>query len=56
MFSEKNIEKIELSNIKKALEIPLILAHWNYVKNNVDDLLQVKKYTDALIIYAPQDE
>lgn len=56
IFSKRNIIKIELSNIKKANDISLLLVHRDYIKNNVNNILNIKNHSDALIIYAPQDE
>lgn len=56
IFNEKNIVKIEKSEIKKAKSISLFLIHWSSFKENIDEILSEKNHSDAIIIYAPQDE
>ena len=56
IFKEKNIIKIEQNYIKKAESISLLLLHWKAFKDNIDNVLSIKKDSDALIIYAPQEE
>lgn len=56
IFEAKNIIKIEKQSIKKAESITLLLVHWKSFENEIEDILKIKKDSDALIIYAPQDE
>ena len=56
LFKEKNIHKIDKSSIRKAENESLILMHWKSFKDNLDDILSIKKDTDALIVYAPTEE
>ena len=34
----------------------MILVHWQPFKSQIDKILEIKKDSDALIIYAPQKE
>lgn len=56
IFSKKNIVKIDRKSIKKANSISLLLIHWKCFENEIDNILDIKEDSDALIIYAPQDE
>jgi hypothetical protein len=56
IFKEKNISLIDKNSIKKAENITLLLVHWKSFKDEIDDILAIKKDTDALIIYAPQQD
>jgi hypothetical protein len=56
IFEEKNIIQIYKESIKKAASISLLLVHWLCFENEIDKILEMKKDSDALIIYAPQDE
>lgn len=56
IFKEQNIIKIEKNSIKKAKSITLLLLHWKSFQSDIDNVLSVKDDSDALIIYAPQEE
>ena len=56
IFKEKNIIKIDKNTIKKAKSTTLFLLHWQYAESEIDNILNIKDDSDALIIYAPQDE
>lgn len=56
IFQEKNIVKIDKNSIKKAKSITLLLLHWKYFESDIDNVLKIKNDSDALIIYAPQEE
>ena len=56
IFKAKNIVKIEKNSIKKAEPITLFLMHWKYFEAEIDNVLKIKNDSDALIIYAPQEE
>lgn len=56
IFDVKNIIKIDKHSIKKAESITLLLVHWKCFEAEIDDILKIKKDSDALIIYAPQNE
>ncbi|MFA5906327.1 MAG: hypothetical protein WC836_20540 [Desulfobacula sp.] len=56
IFKDKNIVQITKKNIKKAEEYTLMLVHWKCFESEIDEILAIKKDTDALIVYAPQDE
>lgn len=56
IFEEKNIIKIDRKSIKKAESITLLLVHWRCFENEIEEILKMKRDSDALIIYAPQDE
>jgi len=54
-FVPKNIIRIETGNnsFKKAESITLLLVHYHSCSNEFEKILNLKKDTDALIIYAP---
>ncbi|MBW1616379.1 MAG: hypothetical protein JRJ49_07590 [Deltaproteobacteria bacterium] len=56
MFKEKNIIKINKDSIQKAEKTTLLLVHWLDFKSEIDEILKIKKDSDALIIYAPREE
>jgi hypothetical protein len=56
IFKEKNIIKIDIKSIKKATFTSLLLLHWKYAQSEIDNILRIKNDSDALIIYAPQEE
>ena len=56
IFKVKNILKIDKQSIKKAESITLLLVHWKCFETEIDNILKIKKDSDALIIYAPQNE
>lgn len=56
IFRSKNILRIDKMSIKKAESISILLVHWKSYSGEFDRILKVKKDSDALIIYAPQDE
>jgi hypothetical protein len=56
IFQKNNIRKISRGSIKKAQEFTLLLVHWKSYKDQLDEILTIKKDSAALIIYAPLDE
>lgn len=56
LFKEKNIIQVNNESIKKAESATMILVHWEPLKSKLDEILSIKKDSDALIIYAPQKE
>jgi len=56
LFRKSNIIKITNSDIQKAGQYSLLLAHWGSISEHLKSILSVKKDTTALIIYAPQAE
>ncbi len=56
IFRAKNIIRVNREDIKKAQDISIMLVHWKSFFNKIDDILAIKKDTDALIVYAPIDE
>ena len=56
IFNEKNIIKIDKGSIKKAENISLLLVHYNSFKDKIDDIINIKHDSDAIIIYAPQED
>jgi len=56
LFTPKNIIQIDENSIKKAETATLLLVHWKPFEIHIDDILKIKKDSDALIIYAPQNE
>ena len=56
IFQEDNIKQIDKKSIKKAEQVTLLLVHWKSFKSDIDSILNIKKDSAALIVYAPQDE
>ncbi len=56
IFKEKNISHIDKNSLKKAEDITLMLIHWKSFEDKLDKILEIKKDSDALIIYAPQED
>ena len=56
LFKPKNIHQIQTNNIKKADNYTVFLVHWSKCKNNINDILTMKKDSTALVIYSPQNE
>ena len=56
LFSGKNIILVGKESLKKAETATIILVHWEPFKSQIDQILEIKKDSDALIIYAPQKE
>jgi len=56
LFSEKNIKHAGKDFVKSAENTTLLLMHWKSFHENLDDVLNLKKDTDALIVYAPPSE
>jgi len=56
IFHEKNIIKIDSKSLKKAESLSLLLVHWKAFESEIENILKIKKDSDALIIYAPQEE
>ena len=56
LFKSKNIIQIDRGALKKAESVTLMLIHWKPFETHIDEILRIKKDSDALIIYAPQKE
>lgn len=56
IINPKNIVKIDRQSIKKAGSISMLLVHWKCFAAEIDQILNIKDDTDALVIYAPQHE
>lgn len=56
LFRDRNILRIDKDSIDKAKNISLLLMHWDAYKGSFNDILGIKDDTDALIVYAPQNE
>jgi hypothetical protein len=56
LFRSKNIILAGKESLKKAEEATIFLVHWEPFKSEIDQILNMKKDSDALIIYAPQKE
>lgn len=56
IFNKKNIVKIDKGSIKKAESISLLLVHYNSFRDKINEIISIKHDSDALIIYAPQEE
>lgn len=53
IFRHKNIVRIDKGSIRKAENLSLLLVDWKSFEGNIDEILQIKKDSAALIIYAP---
>ena len=47
---------IDKGSIKKAESISLLLVHYNSFRDKINEIISIKHDSDALIIYAPQEE
>lgn len=56
LFGAKNILLVGKESLKKAESATMMLVHWKSFESQLDQILQIKKDSDALIIYAPQKE
>ena len=56
LFKEKNIKGIDKNSISAVESESLFLVHWKSYKEYIDQILQRKKDTTALIVYAPTEE
>ena len=56
LVKKRNIIKIDKASMKKADNISFFIVHYLPYKNSIDELISLKKDTDAMIVYAPQDE
>ena len=56
LFNEKNIVKIDKESIKKAEDISLLLVHYKPFRDKIDEIISIKRDSDALIIYAPSED
>ena len=56
LVKKRNIIKIDKASIKKADNISFFIVHYLPYKNSIDELISLKKDTDAMIVYAPLDE
>jgi hypothetical protein len=54
LFKEKNIIQIYENNIKNAKTITIKLVYWEDYETELDSILNIKKPSDALIVYAPE--
>jgi hypothetical protein len=52
LFKEKNIIQIHEDNIKKAKDITIKLVYWEDYELELNNILNLKKESDALIVYA----
>lgn len=56
LFKEKNIDIISNQEIAKGATHSIMVVYYPEFKNSIIDILNHKKDSDALIIYAPQSE
>ncbi len=56
LFQESNIKRIDKSSIKKAEGWTLLLVHWATFQNEIDEIMNIKKDSCALVVYAPPNE
>lgn len=56
LFRKSNILRIDGESIKEAEGCPLLLVHWKAFENQIDDILQIKRDSDALVIYSPHKD
>ncbi len=53
LFKEKNIIKVERDSLKKAEQYDFYLVHYQPFKQEMNTILDMKKDTGALLVYAP---
>lgn len=56
IFRAKNIHQITNSSINKAENYTVFLVYWSQYKDRINEILNSKKDSTALVIYAPQNE
>ena len=56
IFKEDNIINIDKNSFKKAENYTLMLMHWKSYEEQLDKILNLKKDSDVLIIYAPYED
>lgn len=57
IFKEKNITPIfHNGEIEKASDFTLLLVYWKDFSKEIDGIISNKKYSDALIVYAPHED
>ena len=56
LFKAQNVVRMTKGSIAKAQHMTLLLVHYQSFQDSIDDILRIKNDSDALIIYAPQDE
>jgi hypothetical protein len=56
LFREKNIIRIDKKELKKTQSFSLLLVHWKPFESEMDNILNHKRDSAALILYAPQNE
>ena len=54
IFSE--VIQIHKNDLKKAEKQTIFLVHWKDYKDEIDDILRIKKDSTALIVYRPSNE
>lgn len=47
--------KVHKDNVKKAENETIFLVHWGEYKDEIDEIINIKKKSTPLIIYAPQN-
>jgi hypothetical protein len=56
IFKDKNIEKIDRNSLDKAEAFSLYIVDYTAFKNEMPDILRLKKDTKALVVYAKPQE
>lgn len=56
LFKAQNVVRMTKGSIAKAQHMTLLLVHYQPFQDSIDAILRIKNDSDALIIYAPQDE
>lgn len=56
LFQKGNIGEISIKDCKTLQSRSLILAQWSYIADNINELIEVKDSSTALIVYAPPSE
>ncbi len=56
IFKDKNIFRVPKNALKKADKETIFLIHWKEYKNEIDEIISIKKDNTAMIVYAPQNE
>jgi hypothetical protein len=56
MFLDKNVIKIDKATLRKAESVSFYLVHYSFGKDQIEEIVSIKKDSDALIVYAPQEK
>lgn len=56
IFPPSNIRQYRKGSVKSAAGTSILLVHWAACSEFIDEILEIKRASDALIVYAPKHE